>query len=374
MRPSPSLSWLLAAGCGNVAGGQRSAGERTAPTVSSLVVNPFDAPIYGASGVAQLADGRLIVAGDDQYNPLTIIDLFGTGASKTFTSREIGRALGAAGGGPLNDLEALATDGRGHVYATTSHALTSKAVEKPSREQLVRFDVVRNRLVDVRVSTRLKPALVKLDSVFATAAAEEPHEHGGLNIEGIAWDPSGNRLLLGFRSPRRHRHALVVWLQNPDGVFDRSEEPVLLPAIDLDLEGEGIRDVTYSSTLSSFVIVAGTWRRGKHTPTTLVELGRAGGPACEAARAGLRRPQSRRDHGGPRAGRPCAADRQRRRECRRAVRARPRAGTAGCDQPLCDPPAQCGRARQPIAVRRCLTATGSRRHRRVLRSPIAPAH
>jgi len=260
---------LLAAGCGNVSGGQRSGGDRTVPTASSLVVNPFDAPIYGASGVAQLADGRLIVAGDDQYNPLTIIDLFGTGASKTFTSREIGRALGAAGGGPLNDLEALATDGRGHVYATTSHALTSKAVEKPSREQLVRFDVLRNRLVDVRVSTRLKPALVKLDPVFATAAAEEPHEHGGLNIEGIAWDPSGKRLLLGFRSPRRHRHALVVWLQNPDAVFDRSEEPVLLPAIELDLEGEGVRDLTYSSTLNSFVIVAGTWRRGKHTPTTL---------------------------------------------------------------------------------------------------------
>ena len=260
---------MLATGCGNVSGGQRSSGERKGPTVSSLAVNPFASPIYGASGVAQLADGRLIVAGDDQYNPLTIIDLFGTGASKTFTTREISRALSSAGGGPLNDLEALTTDGRGHVYATTSHALTAKGGEKPSREQLVRFDVVRNRLVDVRVSTRLKAALVKLDPVLAAAATEEPHEHGGLNIEGIAWDPAGQRLLLGFRSPRRHRHALVVWLQNPDGVFDDEAEPALLPVIDLDLEGEGVRDVTYSPTFGSFVIVAGTWRRGKHTPTTL---------------------------------------------------------------------------------------------------------
>ena len=260
---------VLAIGCNNVSGGQGSGLDGPVPTASSLAVNPFAAPIYGASGVAQLADGRLIVAGDDQYNPLTIIDLFATGASKTFTTREISRALGAAGGGPLNDVEALTADSRGHVYATTSHALTAKAVEKASREQLVRFDVLRNRLVDVRVSTRLKPALVKLDPVFATAAAEEPHEHGGLNIEGIAWDPASNRLLLGFRSPRRHRHALIVWLQNPDGVFDRGEEPSLLAPIELDLDGEGVRDVTYSSALGSFVIVAGTWRRGKHTATTL---------------------------------------------------------------------------------------------------------
>jgi len=75
--------------------------------------------------------------------------------------------------------------------------------------------------------------------------------------------------LLGFRSPRRHRHALIVWLQNPDGVFDRGEEPSLLAPIELDLDGEGVRDVTYSSALGSFVIVAGTWRRGKHTATTL---------------------------------------------------------------------------------------------------------
>jgi len=258
---------LLTAGCGNAS--SRQGRKHDAPSVSALGVNPFAAPIYGASGVAQLADGRLIVAGDDQYNPLTIVDLFGTGASKTFTTREISRALGTAGAGPLNDLEALTSDSRGHVYATTSHALTAKAVAKPSREQLVRFDVVGNRLTDVRVSTRLKPALVKLDAVFAAAALEEPHEHGGLNIEGIAWEPSSSRLLIGFRSPRRHRRALVVWLQNPDGVFERDEEPALLPAIALDLDGEGVRDVTYSDSLRGFVIVAGTWRRGKHTPTTL---------------------------------------------------------------------------------------------------------
>ena len=45
--------------------------------------------------------------------------------------------------------------------------------------------------------------------------------------------------------------------------------PSLLAPIELDLDGEGVRDVTYSSALGSFVIVAGTWRRGKHTATTL---------------------------------------------------------------------------------------------------------
>ena len=261
---APIVLAMAAAACG--VSGQPA---RQAPGLTSPAVAPFAAPVYGASGVAQLQDGRLIVAGDDQYNPLTVIDLFGSGASRTFTTREISRALGSSGAGSLNDLEALTTDPRGHVYAATSHALTAKSVAKPSREQLVRFDVTGSRLADVRVTVLLKPALIALDPLFATAAAEEPHEHGGLNIEGLAWDPVTSRLLIGFRSPRRHRHALVVWLTNPDAVFDRGEAPALSPPIGLDLDGEGVRDVTYSPTLNSFVIVAGTWRRGKHTPTTL---------------------------------------------------------------------------------------------------------
>jgi hypothetical protein len=269
-RAAPAAALLLTiSGCTDTAGETRQTGGYHAPTTATLAVHSFDARVYGASGAVQLPDGRLVVAGDDEYNPLGILDIFGSGASKIFTPREIKRALGSAGTGALNDLEALTIDPRGRVYASTSHALTTKGVSKPAREQLVRFDIVRNSITGLRVSSRLKPALVRLDPVFAAAALAEPHAHGGLNIEGIAWDPNTSRLLIGFRSPRRDRDALVVWLENPDAVFDRDEEPRLLPATALDLDGEGVRDLTYSPTLQAFVIVAGTWRRGKHTPTTL---------------------------------------------------------------------------------------------------------
>jgi hypothetical protein len=100
------------------------------------------------------------------------------------------------------------------------------------------------------------------------ATGDTPDE-GGLNIEGLAWDPDHARLLIGFRSPRRGREALVVWLQNPDAVFDQGAPPVLLPPMGLDLEGEGVRDVTYSPTLHGFVIVSGSWRQGKRGSPTL---------------------------------------------------------------------------------------------------------
>jgi len=212
----------------------------------------------------------VLIVEDDERNPLTIVDVLGARKPRSFAPRELKRVLATWGTGALNDLEALTIDPRGHLYASTSHALTTKGVAKQEREQLVRFDLAGNRLIDLRVSTQLKSALGSLDPIFASAAQTSDAEgRGGLNIEGLAWDPGQSRLLIGFRSPRRGREALVVWLKNPDAVFERKEAPSLLPPVELNLEGEGIRDVTYSPTVHGFLIVAGAWRHNKHTSPSL---------------------------------------------------------------------------------------------------------
>ena len=228
---------------------------------NEIRIQRFKGDVYGASGVAQLPDGRVLVAGDDQHSPLEIVDLIGARVSMVFTPRQITLGLSASGASTkaLNDLESLTIDPRGHVYGATSHALTAKGVAKPDREQLVRFDVHGNRLEGLQIFSRLKPALMALDPAFRAAAQLEPRQ-GGLNIEGLAWDPIRARLLIGFRSPRSQREALAVWLENPDAVFEHHADPILLPPIRLDLGGEGIRDVTYSPTLRTFVIIAGSWR------------------------------------------------------------------------------------------------------------------
>ncbi|HZS03833.1 MAG TPA: DUF3616 domain-containing protein [Blastocatellia bacterium] len=83
---------------------------------------------------------------------------------------------------------------------------------------------------------------------------------GGLNIEGIAWDPNHERLLLGLRSPLIDDQALLVPLKlaDPRGPFAagnlRLDEPRV---IRLSLGGQGVRDIHYDSRLKSFLIISG---------------------------------------------------------------------------------------------------------------------
>jgi hypothetical protein len=87
-------------------------------------------------------------------------------------------------------------------------------------------------------------------------------EDGGLNIEGIAWDPNPEhpRLLLGLRSPLVGGDALVIpiKLRDPNGPFSSSNLQIAPPgAIHLSIGGLGIRDIQYDSRLKSFLIISG---------------------------------------------------------------------------------------------------------------------
>jgi hypothetical protein len=85
-------------------------------------------------------------------------------------------------------------------------------------------------------------------------------EDGGLNIEGIAWDPVNSRLLLGLRSPVRAGQALLlpVTLRDVNGAFTADNLDLAnSQLIQLSLGGAGIRDIQYDSTLKSFLLISG---------------------------------------------------------------------------------------------------------------------
>lgn len=76
---------------------------------------------------------------------------------------------------------------------------------------------------------------------------------GGLNIEGLAAGPGGS-LWIAFRNPVPLGKALIVPLLNPGEVIVGSP-PRLGPAVRLDLEGLGIRDIARAG--DRYVVVAG---------------------------------------------------------------------------------------------------------------------
>jgi hypothetical protein len=89
---------------------------------------------------------------------------------------------------------------------------------------------------------------------------EKPGIQGGLNIEGIAWDPARERLLLGLRSPIPDGQALIIALKlrDPRGPLSLSNLQLATPhPIQLPLGGQGIRDLHFDSRLKAFLIISG---------------------------------------------------------------------------------------------------------------------
>ncbi len=230
------------------------------PPLDAVTVRRFGMYSFGASGVVQLPDGRIMIAEDESLHPLVIVDLFGNGRAWEFTPEEVRRAFGRHQVTLLNDLEGMTIDPRGHVYATTSHALPRNGIQTGDRQLVVRFDVRGDSLVNTNVFRGLEAALASLESSLADAERKLTKTRGpspGLNIEGLAWDPRTNHLLFGLRGPLHNGRAIIIALENPDDVFERGAAPLLAQPVDLDLEGQGIRDISYDPDIGAFLVVAG---------------------------------------------------------------------------------------------------------------------
>jgi hypothetical protein len=210
-----------------------------------------------ASGAAGLAAGHVAVA-DDEDNRLRIYHS-GRGGHPL--------ALVDAGRDPAGppadldemDLEGAATVGS-RVYWIASHGRKKSGKRAPSRLMLFATDIGPDgQLVPIgRPYQHLLHQLVNQPSLdryrLRDAAARSPISPGGLNIEGLTDTPEGH-LLLGFRNPVPGGRALLVRITNPGPIVERGAPPRFGPAVELDLEGRGIR--TIASWDGAYWIVGG---------------------------------------------------------------------------------------------------------------------
>ena len=257
--PLLALACALGTACANAGDAVPVDTPRGARLEGRIVVEPFGAAIYAASGVTQLRDGRVLVAEDTKRHPLVVLDLFGRGTAKELAPEELARATGQKW---LSDLEGITSDDGGRVYAVTSHSLTSSGAERGDRELLVRFEIDADTVANARVVTRLKDAIGALHPVLAKGNDKRPKRKGeGLNIEGIAWGPTNERLMLGLRSPLIGNSAVAMSLDNITDVFERAAAPHLSGPFLLALDGQGIRDLAWDATLGGYLVVAGAARR-----------------------------------------------------------------------------------------------------------------
>lgn len=264
-------------------------------TSTPLAFKPLTG-IYEPSAVLQLPDGRFLVAEDEQDHSLSVLHIGADGRVDS-TALRPGLLQIFSSFWPLGDLEGLALDRSGFVYGITSHSRDDKGGRQDAREKLVRFRIEGNKVVDRKVVNGLKRSMMMTFPVLAAAGKLRDAKGGeGFNIEGLAIGVDQRRLLVGFRSPLQDGCALVVSVDNMAAVFDTGEAPLLSPRLHmLDLDGHGIRGMSYIPSLRGYLVIGGPIGRGREQFELWFWNGQAGAKAGRVTVRGL--PGMRRAEG-----------------------------------------------------------------------------
>jgi len=217
--------------------------------------------IYEPSGVHQLPDGRFVVVEDEAVHPL---DVFSLQPDGQVSEQPLYRSSLLSWNSPnrvlktLEDLEAVAVDEQGRMYAITSHSRKENGKRDDKREQLARFGLEGEQIVNFQVMRGLRKKIAaKHDSLKDATRIRDVKDGGGFNIEGLSFDADKQNLLIGLRSPLAGENAIVIVMENPQAVFDHDEKPRISDRlIELDLAGGGIRAMSYDPHLGGFLIIS----------------------------------------------------------------------------------------------------------------------
>jgi hypothetical protein len=203
---------------------------------------PFNGGTFEASGVAQVPGTRYILFVDDGRPDEVLLAEIDHSGQQTGSVRPLKIGLS------IENPEGITTDGS-FFYVVGSQS-NPKRGEANSIARFA-FDPATQNVTGAEIIKDFRNLLLsKVPDLKSDG--EKKCQDGGLNIEGIAWDPQNNRLLLGLRSPVRNTQALIlpVKLRNPSGPFsadnlDFGDGRV----IQVSLDGLGVRDIQYDSRL-----------------------------------------------------------------------------------------------------------------------------
>ncbi len=226
----------------------------TSVASSDIIVNSgiksFE-KIYEPSGLQTLLDGRLVVIEDEASQALHILDIKQDG---TFTENiRLTKQLMKSFKLKLNDLEGVALGPDDYIYAITSHQRNLSGERSADREQLIRFKIEGNKVIDVGTYGHLTDDIER-SGILGTV---DEQGYGGIvniNIEALSFDREGN-LMIGFRAPLNSAKTIIGILENPADIFEYKAKPIISPKpILLDLYGGGIRAMSYDEILRGYLI------------------------------------------------------------------------------------------------------------------------
>lgn len=218
-----------------------SAVVSAAPARTALRGGPFE-----ASGVTAVPGGVLIVD-DARPGDVLWLPLATEGASDVVV---------VPTGVAVADPEGITTDG------TWVYVVGSQSRGKGASLARFKFDAATRTVSGVESLAGLEDMLAAVvpaaGATEANGKKSRKNQASALNIEGLAWDPKGSRLLLGVRAPVVEGMALAVPLRLRDAARPLSADNVSVEApLRIDLGGSGIRGIEHNAAAGEFLVIAG---------------------------------------------------------------------------------------------------------------------
>ena len=224
---------------------------------------------YNASGVVQVGPRRFVFVDNRDSGALYEFVLDADGAQVGPIER---RPLVGIGQGHLGDPEGLTRvdlNGETFLVAASSLCLTGGKVN----DGLVRVRYSPDGDLHAEAMDGFRSWLLSQDRALDEAGALEP-DKGGLNIEGLAWDPGTNALLLGQRGPAEAGRISIIHVPVDVGATawttaELSPPTVLLARLPQSPGKQGIRDISYDDQTGDFLILLGRSLSGDDAPFQL---------------------------------------------------------------------------------------------------------
>jgi hypothetical protein len=212
---------------------------------------------YNASGVVQVSRRRFVFV--DNHDSTAFFE-FALDADSSGVGRIRPRRLVGVEERQLGDPEGLTRvdlDGETVLIAASSLCVAGGTVN----DGLVRVRYTPEGDLQAEAMDGFRSWLLSHEPSLAEFGELEP-DAGGLNIEGVAWDPRANALVFGQRGPAERGHISMIQVPVDPGVATWTTAALGTPSvlrarIPKSTATQGIRDISYDEQTGHFLILLG---------------------------------------------------------------------------------------------------------------------
>ena len=212
---------------------------------------------FNASGVAQVGPGRFVFI--DNHDPSALFEL-ALDADGTEVERISRRPMAGVAEGQLRDPEGLTrVDHDGDIFLIVASSLC--VVDGMRSDGLMRVRYRAHGDLQTEAMPGFRDWLLRRVPSLAAVSQREP-DAGGLNVEGLAWDPNTRTLLFGLRGPADAGSVTVIRVPVDARVAPWNTASLGVPSIvhvRVPKSGakQGIRDISYDEQAGDFLILIG---------------------------------------------------------------------------------------------------------------------